>query len=104
MTNPDDVAGEGSGSRVGERQNATVQPLERTAPVYVESTGDYVDIRQPSGDPTLYTPEEAREIAQDILTAAEASEHGTAVEADRGDGQEDEQEGEQEDGRADERA
>jgi hypothetical protein len=53
-----------------------VNPLERTAPVYVEATDGYVDIRQPQGDPTLYTPEEARDIARDILAAADASERG----------------------------
>ena len=56
-----------------ERAGSTVHPLERTAPVYVEATEGYVDIRQPKGDPTLYTPEEARDIARDILAAADAS-------------------------------
>lgn len=50
-----------------------VQPLERTAPIYVEAADGYVDIRQPKGDPTLYTPEEARDIARDILAAVEAT-------------------------------
>jgi hypothetical protein len=59
-----------------ERERSAVQPLERTAPVYVEATEGYVDIKQPKGDPTLYTPEEARDIARDILAAAEASERG----------------------------
>jgi hypothetical protein len=54
-----------------------VHPLERTAPIYVEATDGYVDIRQPKGDPTLYTPEEARDVARDILAAADATEGGS---------------------------
>lgn len=51
-----------------------VQALERNAPIYVESSGGYVDIRQAQGDPTLYTPAEARDIAGEILAVADASE------------------------------
>lgn len=74
MTGPEDAAGRVDEREEEERTRTTVQPLERTAPVYVESREGYVDIRQPSGDPTLYTPEEAREIAHDILAAAGESE------------------------------
>lgn len=51
-----------------------VNPLERTAPIYVEKSKGYVDIRQVQGDPTLYTPAEAREIAREVLAAADACE------------------------------
>ncbi|MEF8842699.1 MAG: hypothetical protein V5A62_13915 [Haloarculaceae archaeon] len=69
-----------------EREGSEVHPLERTAPVYVEATDGYVDIRQPKGDPTLYTPEEARDIARDILAAADATERGTGKRTDPHDG------------------
>lgn len=55
-------------------RDLTVQPLERTAPIYVETRSGYVDIRQVQGDPTLYTPEEARDIAREVLAAADACE------------------------------
>lgn len=73
---------EGDGDGPPEGEGSGVQPLERTAPVYVEATEGYVDIRQPKGDPTLYTPEEARDIARDIITAADASERGTEARTD----------------------
>jgi predicted dehydrogenase len=77
MTGPDEASDERGGERGASRDGApSVQPLERTAPVYVEAADGYVDIRQPEGDPTLYTPEEARDIARDILAAAEATERG----------------------------
>ena len=53
-----------------------INPLERNAPIYVEASSGYVDIRQVQGDPTLYTPAEARDIAEEILAAAEAYERG----------------------------
>lgn len=68
------VEEDGDGGGPAENGGSAVHPLERTAPVYVEATEGYVDIRQPKGDPTLYTPEEARDIARDILAAADASE------------------------------
>ena len=79
------MAEPGEATEEGEKQErggttgrgSAVHPLERTAPVYVEATDGYVDIRQPQGDPTLYTPGEARDIARDILAAADASERGT---------------------------
>jgi hypothetical protein len=51
-----------------------VTPLEHVAPVYVEESDGYVDIKQTQGDHTLYTPEEARELAAEILAAADAAE------------------------------
>lgn len=69
-------ATEEDGNGRPEPDGSGVHPLERTAPVYVEATDGYVDIRQPKGDPTLYTPGEARDIARDILAAADASERG----------------------------
>jgi hypothetical protein len=51
----------------------TVLPLEHVAPIYVEERNGYVDIQQPSGDPTLYTPAEARDVAREILAAADAA-------------------------------
>lgn len=52
----------------------SVTPLEHRAPVYVEQEGGYVDIQQPFGDHTKYTPTEAREIAAELLAAAAAAE------------------------------
>jgi hypothetical protein len=51
-----------------------VVPLERVAPVYVEVRNGYVDVQQLQGDPTLYTPEEARELARELETAAAKAE------------------------------
>ena len=67
---------DGAGNEPADDERTGVQPLERTAPIYVEASNGYVDIRQPKGDPTLYTPEEARDVARDILAAADASERG----------------------------
>jgi hypothetical protein len=89
MTDHEDEPTASGRSRAGERTGTAVQPLERTAPVYVDSTDGYVDIRQPSGDPTLYTPEEARDIARDILAAAEESERATGSGGGRRPGAED---------------
>jgi hypothetical protein len=75
-------ATEEDGNGPPDREGSKVHPLERTAPVYVEATDGYVDIRQPQGDPTLYTPEEARDIARDILSAADATERGTGERTD----------------------
>lgn len=50
-----------------------VTPLEHVAPVYVEVSDGYVDIRQTQGDHTLYTPEEARELAEEIRSVADAA-------------------------------
>lgn len=46
-----------------------VTPLERTALFAIEDEDGYVRIEQSVGDPIHYTPEEARDIAEDILTA-----------------------------------
>ena len=61
--------------RPTDRGRGEVNPLERNAPIYVESSSGYVDIRQVQGDPTLYTPTEAREIAREIIATADACEH-----------------------------
>jgi hypothetical protein len=57
-----------------------VAPLEHVAPIYVEERNGYVDVQQPSGDPTLYTPDEARDIAREILAAADAAERRSTPE------------------------
>jgi hypothetical protein len=49
-------------------------PLERVAPVYVEVRNGYVDVQQLQGDPTLYTPGEARELARELEAAADRAE------------------------------
>lgn len=56
-----------------EEQRRRTTPIEHVAPVYVERSNGYVDIQQAHGDHTLYTPEEAREIAEEILAAAETA-------------------------------
>lgn len=49
-------------------------PLEHVAPVYVDREEGYVNLRQGHGDHTLYTAEEARDLAEEILAAADAAE------------------------------
>lgn len=49
-------------------------PLEHVAPVYVEPEDGYVSVKQGHGDHTLYTPEEIRDLAKDLLNAAEHAE------------------------------
>lgn len=49
-------------------------PLEHVAPVYVDVEGAYVNVEQTHGERTLYTPEEAREIATELLDAAAEAE------------------------------
>lgn len=56
------------------RADQPATPLEHVAPIYVDVSGDYIDIRQAHGDYTLYTPEEARELAHELLEAADAAE------------------------------
>lgn len=70
MARPDGATEEGEPTDPGRGVN----PLERNAPIYVEASSGYVDIRQIQGDPTLYTPAEAREIAEEVLAAADACE------------------------------
>lgn len=49
-----------------------VEPLEDRAYFSIAVTDDgYVRIEQSVGDPPFYTPTEAREIAEDLLEAAE---------------------------------
>lgn len=45
--------------------------LEDRAPVLVDTDDGYVRIEQMLGNHPLYTPEEARDLAEDILDAAE---------------------------------
>ncbi|WP_276257408.1 hypothetical protein [Haloglomus litoreum] len=51
-----------------------VTSLESRAPIYIDRRDGYVDIQQTYGDRTKYTPEEARDIAAEILEAADALE------------------------------
>jgi hypothetical protein len=49
-----------------------VEPLEDRAYVTIDVTEDgYLRIDQSVGDPPMYTPAEARELAEDIVTAAD---------------------------------
>jgi hypothetical protein len=48
-----------------------VTPLENTAFFSIETDDGYVRIEQSLGNQVLYTPEEARDIAESILAAAE---------------------------------
>jgi len=45
--------------------------LEDRAPILVDTDEGYVRIEQMVGNHPLYTPEEARDLAADILAAAE---------------------------------
>lgn len=53
-----------------------VPPLENTAFFDIDTRRGYVRIDQSWGDKTLYTPEEAADIAETILAAAEEAETG----------------------------
>lgn len=55
-------------------KSGRVTSLEHRAPIYVDPRGGYVDIKQTHGDRTKYTPAEARDIAEEILDAADAAE------------------------------
>jgi hypothetical protein len=48
-----------------------VPPLEHTAFFDIDTTDGYVRIEQSLGDQTLYTPDQARDIAESILEAVE---------------------------------
>ncbi|MFC7142040.1 hypothetical protein ACFQMA_19660 [Halosimplex aquaticum] len=48
-----------------------VPPLEHTAFFDIDTRDGYVRIDQSWGDQTLYTPEEAREIAESIIEMAD---------------------------------
>jgi len=52
----------------------SVTPLERTALFAIDDEEGYVRIEQSVGDPVHYTPEEARDIARDLLAAADEAE------------------------------
>ena len=51
-------------------------PLEHVAPVYVEPEDGYVNVQQGHGDHTLYTPDEIRDLAAELLEAAQVAEDG----------------------------
>lgn len=57
-------------------ESETPTPLEHVAPVYVDVEGAYVNVDQTHGERTLYTPAEARELAAELLDAADAAEAG----------------------------
>jgi uncharacterized membrane protein YgcG len=54
-----------------DEKRSTVTALEDTAPVLIDTSDGYVRIEQMLGNHPLYTPEEARDLAEDILAAAE---------------------------------
>ena len=57
-----------------------VLPLEHTAYFDIDTDDGYVRIEQSVGNRPLYTPEEARDIAEDILAAADdAQSAGDAI-------------------------
>lgn len=58
----------------GDPTGVEAPPLENTAFFDIDTRQGYVRIDQSWGDQTLYTPEEARDIAEAILTAAEEAE------------------------------
>jgi hypothetical protein len=53
---------------------AGVPPLENTAFFDIDTRQGYVRVDQSRGDRTLYTPDEARDIAEAILEAADEAE------------------------------
>lgn len=54
-----------------------VEPLEDRAYITIDVTEDgYLRIEQSVGDPPMYTPSEARELAEDILAAADRAQAG----------------------------
>jgi hypothetical protein len=59
-----------------EERSKTVTTLEDRAPILVDTDEGYVRIEQMLGNHPLYTPEEARDLADDILAAAERAERG----------------------------
>jgi len=54
------------------KQRATT--LEDRAPILVDTDDGYVRIEQMLGNHPLYTPAEARDLAEDILAAADDAE------------------------------
>ncbi|WP_254822474.1 hypothetical protein [Haloglomus halophilum] len=61
-------------------KSRSVTSLEQRAPIYIDPRERYVDITQPRGDRTKYTPAEARRLAAELLAAAEEVEGGGTVE------------------------
>ena len=53
-----------------------VLPLENTAYFDIDTREGYVRVDQSWGDQTLYTPEEARDIAAAIEAAADEAQNG----------------------------
>ena len=53
-----------------------VPPLEHTAFFDIDTREGYVKIDQSRGDQTLYTPGEARDIAESILKMADEAQNG----------------------------
>jgi hypothetical protein len=53
-----------------------VPPFENTAFFSIETDDGYVRIEQSLGNQVLYTPEEAEDIARDILDAVEDATEG----------------------------
>jgi hypothetical protein len=52
-----------------------VEPLEDRAYITIDVTDDgYLRIEQSVGDQPMYTPEEARELAEDLVAAADRAE------------------------------
>jgi hypothetical protein len=47
-----------------------VEPLEDRAYFEIDTEDGYVRIEQSVGDPPLYTPDEAEELAEDLIDAA----------------------------------
>jgi hypothetical protein len=58
----------------GDPSERDVPPLENTAFFDIDTRQGYVRIDQSWGDQTLYTPAEARDIAEAILAAADEAE------------------------------
>jgi hypothetical protein len=56
------------------RSDQSATPLERTALFAIDDEEGYVRIEQSVGDHVHYTPEEARNVARDILAAADEAE------------------------------
>jgi len=56
------------------RSGLRVSPLENTAFFDIEADEDYVRIEQSLGNKVLYTPSEARDIADAILAAVDDAE------------------------------
>lgn len=60
-------------SRHSGRRPATPSPIEGSAYFSIDDADGYVKIDQSIGEHSLYTPEEARDIAEAIVAAADAA-------------------------------